>query len=118
MTQYKYICNVKPKYNDMNQKQTNPLPGKGFAYKVGKTTEELINKLSELSIWCNETMFLISNNDMFRVEENGGFKEEDTFLGLYFELKKEVEKYVGRSIGTQLDAQDLALKEPLTEVTI
>lgn len=116
--QYKYICNVKPKYNDMNQKQTNPLPGKGFAYKVGETTEELINKLSELSIWCNETMFLISNNDMFRVEENGGFKEEDTFLGLYFELKKEVEKYVGRSIGTQIDAQDLALKEPLTEVTI
>ncbi len=101
----------------MNEKET-PANGKGFTYKVGETTEKLINKLSELSIWCNETMFLLSNNDMFRVEENGGFKEEDTFLGLYFELKKEVEKYVGRSIGTQIDAQDLALKEPLTEVTI
>ena len=62
-------------------------------------------------------MFLISHLDMFVVEKSG-FKEEDTFVRLYNELKKEMEKYIGRSIGTQIDAQDLALRDPLTEVTI
>lgn len=100
----------------MNKKET-PATGKGFTYKVGEATEQLINQLSELSIWCNETMFLISNLDLFVVEDSC-FKGEDTFLGLYYELKKEMEKYIGRSIGTQIDAQDLALKDPLTEVTI
>ena len=100
----------------MNEEKT-PAMGKGFAYKVGETTEKLINQLSELSIWCSETMFLISHLDMFVVEKSG-FKEEDTFVRLYNELKKEMEKYIGRSIGTQIDAQDLALRDPLTEVTI
>ena len=93
--------------------------GREFTYKVGKTTESIINQVAALSVWMTETMDLLNDLDMFQGDlGKSPFDEEDSLLSKYYELRSRLALYVGMSIANQLDAQRLADMETLSEVTI